>query len=198
MKINNLVNYIKELDDKKKGTLVILSVFVLILLVVGGTVAFFGWQANESTVSLTVSSGTGVCEQISDNEKFLAPTASRENNGRIIKLRANQKMSNKAFVSWNMVINEIVNLQEESFKYELINSTTGKSYGSGNFKDITSNEGSNTIVFSNDEEKLDYNTDYEFTLYLWIDGENGDNPISMADQDFNFKLNCELKSIDTE
>ena len=81
MKINNLVNYIKELDDKKKGTLVVLIVFVLILLVVGGTVAFFGWQANEATVSLTVSSGTGVCEQISDNEKFLAPTASRENIG---------------------------------------------------------------------------------------------------------------------
>lgn len=180
--------------DKKK-IIIIAAVIFGTLVVIGGTVAFFGWRADkESKVEVTIVAGTGVCELSSDNNVSIQPTSTKD-SGRIIKLNARQELGQKAIITWNMTINKINGLQDKTFIYELVNTTTGMTYGSGNFESL--GEGS-TIEFTNVNEQLDFNKEYEFTLYLWIDGENGDNPISMADQDFNFKLNCELKSIDTE
>jgi hypothetical protein len=88
-----------------------------------------------------------------------------------------------------MIVNEINSLNHATFKYEMINSTTGVSYGSGNFADITNGS---SITFSNKEEKLALNTIYEFTLYLWIDGTIGNNPLSMAGEQIDFDMNCTM------
>ena len=49
-----------------------------------------------------------------------------------------------AVITWNLTVNKLnkegdttSGLKDESFKYELKNKTTGVSYGSGNFADIT-------------------------------------------------------------
>ena len=81
-------------------------------------------------------------------------------------------MAEKAYITWSLVVNEINGLQDESFFYELVNNTTGESYGSGDFSDVVSGD---TIIFEHDTEVLGYNMDYTFTLYLWIDGKNFDN-----------------------
>ena len=182
--------------DKKKKTILIISIISLtLLLVIGGTLAFFGWFGQDSSVSLLVSSGTGSCTMKEDNQISLIPTSAKE-NGRIIKLSANQQMATKAYITWDLVVNSINGLKHESFKYELVNSTTGVSYGTGDFANITNEEGSNTITFMNTNEKLDYNTDYEFTLYLWIDGVEFTNPTTMANQDFDFDINCSITGTD--
>ena len=175
----------------KRKILIIGIICTIILTIVGSTAAFFGWRADDALVSLTVSSGQGSCEKISDNEVLLEPTTARE-RGRIIKLSAKQQMSSKAYISWELVINNISDLQHESFKYELINSTTGVSYGSGNFSDINAEPGSNKIIFENLEEKLTYDEEYEFILYLWIDGVNFNNPHTMGGKDFDFDISCNI------
>ena len=170
----------------KKNIILIIIVLVLVILL-GGTLAYFGWSTTEegisSTIDVTTTGGNNnYCSKISDNEKLLIPTSTRE-KGRIITMTAKQESSTNAFISWTLTINKIntsttttSGLKHESFKYELVNSTTGVSYGSGNFSEVT--DGS-TIIFSTEEETIDYGREYTFTLYLWIDGTMGENPSDM-------------------
>ena len=189
--------------NKKNIILLIIAIVLFVLL--GTTMAYFGWSSSEENknqlVDVTVSSGTGSCDKYQDNEKLLVPTSTRE-NGRIIKVKAKQQMAQNAFITWSLVINSInettlttSGLKHNSFKYELVNDTTGVSYGTGNFENVT--EGT-TINFSTDKETLDYNKEYIFILYLWIDGTIGNNPLDMASQPYNFDLNCSITGTDTK
>lgn len=187
---------------KKLGKKNVILFFVLIgvIILIGGTISFFGWSSDsDSGIDVTISSGSGECSKITDNTKLLVPTSSRE-NGRIVTIKAKQMMAQSAVITWSLVINQINShgteasgLKHESFKYELINSTTGVSYGSGNFASL---DNGSTITFSTSEEVLDYNTEYVFTLYLWIDGTLGVNPIDMSDQTFDFDISCGITGTD--
>lgn len=183
------------MNQKYKNLLVISITLLSIILIIGGTVAFFGWRADrEATINVTVASGSGECSLISDNNVLLEPTSSKE-NGRIIKLKAKQEVKSLASMVWNMQIKEINGLQHETFKYELVNTTTGVSYTSGvgdNFKEIASGT---TLNFTNDTESLRFGQEYEYTLYLWIDGTAGNNPLEMADQTFDFDISCTMTGI---
>ncbi|MDY2803828.1 MAG: leucine-rich repeat protein, partial [Bacilli bacterium] len=53
-----------------------------------------------------------------------------------------------------------------------------------------------TITLSTDKETLDYNKEYTFILYLWIDGTIGNNPLDMTNQPYNFDLNCNITGTD--
>lgn len=176
--------------DKKKKNFIVTTIIVSVILLIGVTVAFFGWEGEESSISLTVTSGTGSCIKTEDNNISLEPVSSKE-DGRIIKLLAKQEMVASAYITWNMTINTINELLNESFKYELINTTTGVSYGSGNFGDIT--EENNTISFSS-SESIANKVDYEFALYLWIDGSTFNNPISMAGKGLDFDITCSISN----
>lgn len=176
--------------DKKKKNFIVTTIIVSVILLIGVTVAFFGWEGEESSISLTVTSGTGSCIKTEDNNISLEPVSSKE-DGRIIKLLAKQEMTTNAYITWNLKVNTINELLDESFKYELINTTTGASYGSGNFGSIT--EENNTIVFNNNE-MIQSKVEYNFTLYLWIDGNAFDNPISMAEKELDFDINCSISN----
>ena len=189
--------------NKKNIILLIIAIVLFVLL--GTTMAYFGWSSSEENknqlVDVTVSSGTGSCDKYQDNEKLLVPTSTRE-NGRIIKVKAKQQMAQNAFITWSLVINSInettlttSGLKHNSFKYELVNDTTGVSYGTGNFENVSVGT---TINFSTDKETLDINKEYIFILYLWIDGTIGNNPLDMASQPYNFDLNCSITGTDTK
>lgn len=180
----------------KKIILIISSILIALVLVIGGTLAYFVWNADkEALVNVTVSSGAGSCELIDDNGVGIFPTYSKY-HGRKIKLHAKQEVAEKAYITWEMVIKQINNLQDETVMYELVNNTTGESYGTGTFGNVTSEEGSNTIVFSNNNEVLAYNRDYEFTLYLWIDGTNGINSLDMTNETIDFDMACSITGTD--
>ena len=111
-------------------------------------------------------------------------------------------MATNAFVTWNLVVNSInettlttSGLKHKSFKYELVNDTTGVSYGTGSFENVTNGT---TITLSTDKETLDYNKEYTFILYLWIDGTIGNNPLDMTNQPYNFDLNCNITGTSTK
>lgn len=187
----------------KKKNIILLIIAIVLFVLVGTTMAYFGWSSSaenkDQLVDVTVSSGTGSCDKYQDNEKLLVPTSTRE-NGRIIKVKAKQQMAPNAFITWNLVINSInestlttSGLKHSSFKYELVNDTTGTSYGTGNFENVSVGT---TITFSTDKETLDKNKEYIFILYLWIDGTIGNNPLDMASQPYDFDLNCSITGTD--
>jgi len=181
------MNELNKLDNKKKIILITSIITLIILGIISATVAYFAWVGEESSISLTVV-GEGSCTVKEDNNIFIEPTETRD-GGRIIKFSAEQGLIDGARISWNMFVKNIGNLNHETFKYEMINTTTGNSYGSGNFAD---KKVGSYITFSNDTETLELDKPYEFVLYLWIDGTMGNNPLTMADQNFDFEMNCNI------
>lgn len=178
--------------DKKKKIVLTISIISLIIIIAGGTTAFFGWRAEkQAIVDVTIASGEGKCLLKRDNAKFIEPSINR-NGGRIIKLTAIQNMEPKASIAWNLNIKSIDGLQNETFKYEMINTSTGASYGSGTFENIVAG---NTITFSNTEEVLGFGLEYEFTLYLWIDGTLTNNQLPMAGKTLDFDINCDMVTV---
>ena len=183
----------------KKKNIILLIIAIVMFILVGSTMAYFGWSSSvenkDQLVDVTVAGGTGSCDKLSDNNKLLYPTSTRE-KGRILKVTTKQQMATNAFVTWNLVVNSInettlttSGLKHKSFKYELVNDTTGVSYGTGSFENVTNGT---TITLSTDKETLDYNKEYTFILYLWIDGTIGNNPLDMTNQPYNFDLNCNI------
>ena len=189
----------------KKKNIILLIIAIVMFILVGSTMAYFGWSSSaenkDQLVDVTVAGGTGSCDKLSDNNKLLYPTSTRE-KGRILKVTTKQQMATNAFVTWNLVVNSInettlttSGLKHKSFKYELVNDTTGVSYGTGSFENVTNGT---TITFSTDKETLDYNKEYTFILYLWIDGTIGNNPLDMTNQPYNFDLNCNITGTSTK
>ena len=189
----------------KKKNIILLIIAIVMFILIGSTVAYFGWTSTsenkDQLVDVTVAGGTGSCDKLSDNNKLLYPTSTRE-KGRILKVTTKQQMATNAFVTWNLVVNSInettlttSGLKHKSFKYELVNDTTGVSYGTGNFENVTNGT---TITLSTDKETLDYNKEYTFILYLWIDGTIGNNPLDMTNQPYNFDLNCNITGTSTK
>lgn len=181
----------------KKNIILLITTIVLIILL-GGTIAYFGWTSTEenkdSLVDVTLVSGQGTCDKLTDNNKLLVPTNARE-NGRVITLKVSQEVSSYAVIAWDMIINRLNTtqtttdgLRSKYFKYELINTTTNTSYGSGTFENVT--DGSTITLSSN--EKLQMKKEYTFTLYLWIDGELGLNPADMQKQTYDIDMNCAI------
>lgn len=189
----------------KKKNIILLIIAIVMFILVGSTMAYFGWSSpaenKDQLVDVTVAGGTGSCDKLSDNNKLLYPTSTRE-KGRILKVTTKQQMATNAFVTWNLVVNSInettlttSGLKHKSFKYELVNDTTGVSYGTGSFENVTNGT---TITLSTDKETLDYNKEYTFILYLWIDGTIGNNPLDMTNQPYNFDLNCNITGTSTK
>lgn len=189
----------------KKKNIILLIIATVMFILVGSTMAYFGWSSSaenkDQLVDVTVAGGTGSCDKLSDNNKLLYPTSTRE-KGRILKVTTKQQMATNAFVTWNLVVNSInettlttSGLKHKSFKYELVNDTTGVSYGTGSFENVTNGT---TITLSTDKETLDYNKEYTFILYLWIDGTIGNNPLDMTNQPYNFDLNCNITGTSTK
>ena len=189
----------------KKKNIILLIIAIVLFVLVGTTMAYFGWSSTavnkDQLVDVTVAGGTGSCDKLSDNNKLLYPTSTRE-KGRILKVTTKQQMATNAFVTWNLVVNSIngktlttSGLKHKSFKYELVNDTTGVSYGTGSFENVTNGT---TITLSTDKETLDFNKEYTFILYLWIDGTIGNNPLDMTNQPYNFDLNCNITGTSTK
>lgn len=183
----------------KKTLFIILGVLLLGVLTVLGTYAYYAWSSNEenkdATIAVSSVNGLGQCNKTADNEKLLWPVSNR-NNGRIVNVNAKQTLSEYAYITWTLTIDSIntqetetTGLKHQSFKYELVNTTTGVSYGSGNFE---GKEVGDTITFSNNTENLAYDTTYTFTLYLWIDGTMGRNPNDITNQTYQFSLVCDI------
>lgn len=180
-------------DSKKKGAriTIIVVIIVVLLLLIGGTVAYFIWQGSSYTdVSLKAQ---GVVVELSDGADIvganLMPTnsyLSKDAVNKSIRIRLKNVPKDDVVVSFNLLVNSIDSgLKDSSFKYTLVKD--GTIVKEGNF--ASANNGDSillTTVKSSDGTLSTATSNYN--LYIWIDGESGNNPSSMMNKGFDFSV----------
>ncbi len=165
----------------------------LIILVLGITYAWFEWQSNTNTNVTFEVGDLGITYIGEENvlSKVLYPTASMTNPDNVIhtfSLTTSSNIDIYSKISLD-IINIDEELKDESFVWKLYRNDTY--IAGGNF--LNAIQGSDVLLIQN--EKIT-NELTNYTLYIWIDGVNYNNPLDMGGKSFNFKLKFEAGQVD--
>ena len=170
---------------KKYKLYIIIGVSILILLV-GGTLAYYTWKSTSNAVvnaevctpTVTFAGGSTI------NGVDMIPVLTKE-DGTIKEIEVKKNSTCNRDVTMNLYLELTTfptELSDSSFKYELYKNSETMAIASGNF---SNKEQGNTItLLSNQILNTSKDT---YTLYIYIDG-NVDNPSTMAGKNFLFKL----------
>ena len=170
---------------KKYKLYIIIGVSILILSV-GGTLAYYIWSSNTNAIvntevctpTITFAGGSTI------NGVDIVPVLTKE-EGTIKDIEVKKNSTCNRDVTMNLYLELTTfptELSDSSFKYELYKNSETMAIASGNF---SNKEQGNTItLLSNQILNTSKDT---YTLYIYIDG-NVDNPSTMAGKNFLFKL----------
>ena len=170
---------------KKYKLYIIIGVSILILSV-GGTLAYYIWSSNTNAIvntevctpTVTFAGGSTI------NGVDIVPVLTKE-EGTIKDIEVKKNSTCNRDVTMNLYLELTTfptELSDSSFKYELYKNSETTAIASGNF---SNKEQGNTItLLSNQILNTSKDT---YTLYIYIDG-NVDNPSTMAGKNFLFKL----------
>ena len=170
---------------KKYKLYIIIGVSILILSV-GGTLAYYIWSSNTNAIV-----NTEVCTPeiyfaggSTINGVDIVPVLTKE-EGTIKDIEVKKNSTCNRDVTMNLYLELTTfptELSDSSFKYELYKNSSTTSIASGNFSN--KKEGDTITLLSNQVLNTSKDT---YTLYIYIDG-NVDNPGTMAGKNFLFKL----------
>ncbi len=170
---------------KKYKLYIIIGVSILILSV-GGTLAYYIWSSNTNAIvntevctpTVTFAGGSTI------NGVDMIPVLTKE-EGTIKDIEVKKNSTCNRDVTMNLYLELTTfptELAESSFVYELYKNSETMAMASGDF---SNREQGNTItLLSNQILNTSKDT---YTLYIYIDG-NVDNPGTMAGKNFLFKL----------
>ena len=170
---------------KKYKLYIIIGVSILILSV-GGTLAYYIWSSNTNAIvntevctpTVTFAGGSTI------NGVDMIPVLTKE-EGTIKDIEVKKNSTCNRDVTMNLYLELTTfptELADSSFVYELYKNSETMAIASGNF---SNKEQGNTItLLSNQILNTSKDT---YTLYIYIDG-NVDNPGTMAGKNFLFKL----------
>jgi len=170
-----------------KKTFIVCSLIVLTGLIIAGTYALFQWNSSteeETILKVTVQGADIIYEGGTDITGFnLNPTATKE-EGVLKELSLSLGNSTiNVCADINLELTTLpTGLLHESFRYEIYKNNT--LIGEGNFSDKYEGQ---TIKLAT-SHPVTSNVD-TYKIYIWIDGENYNNPSEMQGQDFSFKIN---------
>ena len=173
---------------EKRIIYLIMGVCSILILLIGITTAWFEWKSEVDTnVTFNVSGLNITYEGESTVIKGnLYPTMYMNNTDNIIHNFSLVTTSNIEIYS--KISLEIITLPDElkheSFRWNLYKDSTQIS--SCSFQNAT--VGTNILLSSNETITT---TKSNYTLYIWIDGEHYDNPLTMGGKTFEFKLKLE-------
>ena len=170
---------------KKYKLYIIIGVSILILSV-GGTLAYYIWSSNTNAIvntevctpTVTFAGGSTV------NGVDIVPVLTKEEGTtKDIEVKKNSTCNRDVTMNLYLELTTFpTELAESSFVYELYKNSETMAIASGNF---SNKEQGNTItLLSNQILNTSKDT---YTLYIYIDG-NVDNPSTMAGKNFLFKL----------
>ena len=170
---------------KKYKLYIIIGVSILILSV-GGTLAYYIWSSNTNAIvntevctpTVTFAGGSTV------NGVDIVPVLTKEEGTtKDIEVKKNSTCNRDVTMNLYLELTTFpTELSDSSFKYELYKNSETMAIASGNF---SNKEQGNTItLLSNQILNTSKDT---YTLYIYIDG-NVDNPGTMAGKNFLFKL----------
>ena len=152
----------------------IIGIIGLIIVMIGGTYAYYKWNSTSNiNISVGIEGSTVTFNGGSNVTGVLIPTSSKEEGIKkditVIASEAGSTMS--LYMDLTTMPNE---LKEESFVYELYyNDTT--LVKKGNFKAYNASSNVNT-------------TTDKYTLYLWFNGKDFTNPNTMQNKTLSFNL----------
>ena len=182
-------------EKKTSSKLVIVSVLIAIIITsIGVAFGYFIWNSTTNTdISFTVE---GAVVELSDGSDItganLMPVASYTSGGKDvvkkdIKIKLKDTVTSDVTVNFKLKINNIDSgLNHSSFKYNLVNAS-GTSVKSGNFSTSKAGDSISLLTLSTTDGSLTTSLT-SYTLYIYIDGANGDNPSSMMNQKFDMSF----------
>ena len=180
------------MDNKK----FIIGVILFLLLMIGGTYAYYKWSSSDNmNVNVKIDGGTVTFDGGTNITSTIMPTATKEEG---IKKDITVKAS-KEGVTINLYMDLTTipsELKEKSFEYEIYyNGTT--LVKKGNFGVYNSNtntsgisyatSGVTTLTLFTGRDVSTSNTD-KYTLYLWFNGKDYTNPNTMQSKKLSFDL----------
>ena len=178
---------------EKRIIYLIMGVCSILILLIGITTAWFEWKSEVDTNVTFNVSGLNITYEgeptvIKGN---LYPTMYMNNTDNIIHNFSLVTTSNIEIHS--KISLEIITLPDElkheSFRWNLYKDSTKIS--SGSFQNATVG----TDLLLTPYETIT-TTKSNYTLYIWIDGEHYDNPLTMGGKTFEFKLKLEASQQD--
>ena len=178
---------------EKRIIYLIMGVCSILILLIGITTAWFEWRSEVDTNVTFNVSGLNITYEgeptvIKGN---LYPTMYMNNTDNIIHNFSLVTTSNIEIYS--KISLEIITLPDElkheSFRWNLYKDSTQIS--SGSFQNATVG----TDLLLTPYETIT-TTKSNYTLYIWIDGEHYDNPLTMGGKTFEFKLKLEASQQD--
>ena len=188
------------MKNVKNGGL-ILGIIGALVILAGGTYAYYKWSSTTNIdVSITVNGSVvtfnGDAALVGND---LIPVASKDEGLRKdITVKATQTGSTMSlFLDLTTMP---AGLKDSTFKYELVKNSgsTVTTKKSGNFGAYNASSNANGISYaSSGVTQITLLTDEpvataeeKYSLYVWIDGESGDNSSAMQNQTFSFNLSA--------
>ena len=173
----------------------IIGIIGLIIVMIGGTYAYYRWNSTSNiNVSVKISGNTVTFVGGSNVTGTLTPVDSKEEGiKKDITVKANETGSTMSlYMELTTMPNE---LKEESFIYELYyNDTT--LVKKGNFKAYNASSNASGITYASSgvttltlftDRNVNTTTD-KYTLYLWFNGKDFTNPNTMQNKTLSFNL----------
>ena len=173
----------------------IIGMIGLIILMIGGTYAYYKWNSTSNiNISVGIEGSTVTFNGGSNVTGILIPTSSKEEGIKkditVIASEAGSTMS--LYMDLTTMPNE---LKEESFVYELYyNDTT--LVKKGNFKAYNASSNASGITYASSgvttltlfTDRVVNTTTDKYTLYLWFNGKDYINPNTMQNKTLSFDL----------
>ncbi len=173
----------------------IIGIIGLIIVMIGGTYAYYRWNSTSNiNVSVKISGNTVTFVGGSNVTGTLAPVDSKEKGiKKDITVKASKAGSTMSlYMDLTTMPNE---LKEKSFVYELYynDSTLVKK---GNFKAYNASSNASGITYASSgvttltlftDRNVNTTTD-KYTLYLWFNGKDFTNPNTMQNKTLSFNL----------
>ena len=173
----------------------IIGIIGLIIVMIGGTYAYYRWNSTSNiNVSVKISGNTVTFVGGSNVTGTLTPVDSKEEGiKKDITVKANEAGSTMSlYMDLTTMSSE---LKEESFVYELYyNDTT--LVKKGNFKAYNASSNASGITYASSgvttltlftDRNVNTTTD-KYTLYLWFNGKDFTNPNTMQNKTLSFDL----------
>ena len=173
----------------------IIGIIGLIIVMIGGTYAYYRWNSTSNiNVSVKISGNTVTFVGGSNVTGTLTPVDSKEEGiKKDITVKASEAGSTMSlYMELTTMPSE---LKEESFVYELYyNDTT--LVKKGNFKAYNASSNASGITYASSgtttltlftDRNVNTTTD-KYTLYLWFNGKDFTNPDTMQNKTLSFDL----------
>ena len=173
----------------------IIGIIGIIIVMIGGTYAYYRWNSTSNiNVSVKISGSTVIFVGGSNVTGTLTPVDSKEEGiKKDITVKASEAGSTMSlYMELTTMPSE---LKEESFVYELYyNDTT--LVKKGNFKAYNASSNASGITYASSgvttltlftDRNVNTTTD-KYTLYLWFNGKDFTNPNTMQNKTLSFNL----------